>query len=127
MEGKIIAYLERYRRDLYRSAAIADELVSEGVPPSTLPQTPEASAAKSATRTIPIVFTSSRPVIVKLVDSYDAWGNVTGIAQDTNVPGQAPAVPQGAVRARNGLRCSSTRTTRTRVASSSNRPRSAKR
>ena len=90
MEGKTIRYLERYAdSDMYKLRRLADELVSEGVAVLYAAATPEASAAKNATRTIPIVFSFvNDPVIVKLVDSYARpGGNVTGIAQDTNVLG----------------------------------------
>ncbi len=90
VEGQNVRYLQRYAdSDMYKLRRLADELVSEGVAVLYAPSTPEASAAKSATRTIPIVFSFvNDPVIVKLVDSYARpGGNVTGIAQDTNVLG----------------------------------------
>jgi putative ABC transport system substrate-binding protein len=90
VEGKSVRYLERYAdSDMYKLRRLADELVSEGVAVLYAAATPEASAAKNATRTIPIVFSFvNDPVIVKLVDSYARpGGNVTGIAQDTNVLG----------------------------------------
>lgn len=90
VEGKSVRYLERYAdSDMYKLRRLADELVNEGVAVLYAASTPEASAAKSATRTIPIVFSFvNDPVIVKLVDSYARpGGNVTGIAQDTNVLG----------------------------------------
>ena len=90
VEGKSIRYLERYAdSDMYKLRRLADDLVSEGVAVLYAAATPEANAAKNATRTIPIVFSFvNDPVIVKLVDSYARpGGNVTGIAQDTNVLG----------------------------------------
>jgi len=90
VEGQNVRYLQRYAdSDMHKLRRLADELVSEGVAVLYAAATPEASAAKSATRTIPIVFSNvNDPVIVKLVDSYARpGGNVTGIAQDTNVLG----------------------------------------
>jgi ABC-type uncharacterized transport system substrate-binding protein len=90
VDGQNIRYVQRYAdSDTYKLRRLADELVSEGVAVLYAASTPEASAAKSATRTIPIVFSFvNDPVIVKLVDSYARpGGNVTGIAQDTNVLG----------------------------------------
>ena len=89
-DGQNVRYLERYAdSDMYKLPRLADELVSERVAVLYAAATPEANAAKSATRTIPIVFSNvNDPVIVKLVDSYARpGGNVTGIAQDTNVLG----------------------------------------
>jgi ABC-type uncharacterized transport system substrate-binding protein len=90
VEGQNVRYLQRYAdSDMHKLRRLADELVSEGVTVLYAAATPEANAAKSATRTIPIVFSNvNDPVIVKLVDSYARpGGNVTGIAQDTNVLG----------------------------------------
>jgi ABC-type uncharacterized transport system substrate-binding protein len=90
VEGQNVRYLQRYAdSDMHKLRRLADGLVSEGVAVLYAAATPEASAAKSATRTIPIVFSNvNDPVIVKLVDSYARpGGNVTGIAQDTNVLG----------------------------------------
>jgi len=90
VEGKGIRYLERYAdSDMHKLRRLADELVSEGVAVLYAAATPEANAAKNATRKIPIVFSFvNDPVIVKLVDSYARpGGNITGIAQDTNVLG----------------------------------------
>jgi len=90
IEGQTVRYVQRYAdSDMYKLRRLADELVSDGVAVIYAAATPEASAAKSATSTIPIVFSFvNDPVIVKLVDSYARpGGNVTGIAQDTNVLG----------------------------------------
>ena len=89
-EGQNVRYLQRFAdSDMYKLRRLADELVSEGVAVIYAASTPEASAAKGATNTIPIVFSFvNDPVIVKLVSSYARpGGNVTGIAQDTNVLG----------------------------------------
>ena len=90
VEGQNVRYLPRYAdSDIYKLRRLADDLVSEGVAVIYAPSTPEANAAKSATSTVPIVFSNvNDPVIVKLVSSYARpGGNVTGIAQDTNVLG----------------------------------------
>ena len=89
-EGQNVRYVQRFAEsDMYKLGRLADELVSEGVAVIYAAATPEASAAKRATSTIPIVFSNvNDPVIVKLVASYARpGGNVTGIAQDTNVLG----------------------------------------
>ena len=90
VEGQNVRYVQRFAdSDMYKLRRLADELVSEGVAVIYAAATPEASAAKGATSTIPIVFSNvNDPVIVKLVSSYARpGGNVTGIAQDTNVLG----------------------------------------
>ena len=57
VEGKNIAFEYRYADDkLDRLPALADELVRLKVDVLVTPGTPEALAAKNATRTIPIVF-----------------------------------------------------------------------
>lgn len=89
-DGQGVRYLQRYAdSDMHKMRRLADDLVSEGVTVFYAPATPEALAAKNATRTIPIVFSNvNDPVIVKLVASYARpGGNVTGIAQDTNALG----------------------------------------
>jgi putative ABC transport system substrate-binding protein len=89
-EGQNVRYVERFAdSDIYKLRRLADTLVSEGVAVIYAAATPEASAAKGATSTIPIVFSNvNDPVIVKLVSSYARpGGNITGVAQDTNVLG----------------------------------------
>ena len=90
VEGQNVRYVQRFAdSDIYKLRRLADELVSEGAAVIYAAATPEANAAKGATGTIPIVFSNvNDPVIVKLVSSYARpGGNVTGIAQDTNVLG----------------------------------------
>lgn len=90
VEGQGVRYVQRYAdSDMHKLRRLADELVAEGVAVLYAPATPEALAAQSATRTIPIVFSNvNDPVIVKLVASYARpGGNVTGIAQDSNALG----------------------------------------
>ncbi|OGA22629.1 MAG: hypothetical protein A3H34_07010 [Betaproteobacteria bacterium RIFCSPLOWO2_02_FULL_67_19] len=89
-EPRGVRYLQRYAdSDPHKLRRLAGDLVDEGVAVIYAPATPEALAAKGATRTIPIVFSNvNDPVIVKLVESYNRpGGNVTGIAMDTNVLG----------------------------------------
>jgi putative ABC transport system substrate-binding protein len=81
VEGKNIAFETRYtegRRD--RFPGLADELVRLKVDVLLASSTNEALAFKSATRTIPIVFTGSGdPVAAGLVDSLARpGGNLTG-------------------------------------------------
>jgi putative tryptophan/tyrosine transport system substrate-binding protein len=81
VEGKNIAFETRYtegKRD--RFPALADELVRLKVDVLLASSTNEALAFKSATRTIPIVFTGSGdPVAAGLVDSLPRpGGNLTG-------------------------------------------------
>jgi putative ABC transport system substrate-binding protein len=81
VEGKNIAFEYRYADDhLDRLPAPADELVRLKVDVVVTPSTPEALAAKNATKTIPIVFVNvSDPVAVGLVDSLaQPGGNITG-------------------------------------------------
>jgi ABC-type uncharacterized transport system substrate-binding protein len=81
VEGKNIAFEYRYADDhLDRLPALADELVRLKVDVVVTPSTPEALAAKNATKTIPIVFVNvSDPVAVGLVDSLaQPGGNITG-------------------------------------------------
>jgi putative ABC transport system substrate-binding protein len=81
VEGKNIAFEYRYADNkLDRLPALADELVRLKVDLLLTPSTPEALAAKNASRTIPIVFVGvGDPIAAGLVDSL-AWpgGNITG-------------------------------------------------
>jgi putative ABC transport system substrate-binding protein len=89
-DGAAVRYVERYADDdVYKLRRLAADLVAEGPAILYAPATPEATAAKGATRSIPIVFSNvNDPVIVGLVESYARpGGNVTGIAQDTNTLG----------------------------------------
>jgi putative ABC transport system substrate-binding protein len=79
-EGQNVRYVERFAdSDIYKLRRLADGIVSEGVAVIYAAATPEASAAKGATSTIPIVFSNvNDPVIVKLVSSYARpGGNIT--------------------------------------------------
>jgi len=81
IEGKNIAVESRYAdNELDRLPALADELVHLKVDVLLTAATPEALAAKKATRTIPIVFVSaSDPAAAGLVDSLvRPGGNITG-------------------------------------------------
>ena len=82
VEGKNIAFESRYADDkLDRLAALAEELVRLNVNLLLTPAPPAALAAKSATRTIPIVFYNvGDPVADGLVDSLARpGGNITGV------------------------------------------------
>ena len=84
VEGKNIAFESRYTDDkLDRLPALADELVRLNVNLLLTPAPPAALAAKSATRTIPIVFYNvGDPVAdgLVLVDSLARpGGNITGV------------------------------------------------
>jgi putative tryptophan/tyrosine transport system substrate-binding protein len=85
VEGKNIAFESRFADTKYdRLPALADELVRLKVEVIITPGSNDTRAAKSATRTIPIVFTGagSDPVALGLVDSLARpGGNVTGFAQ----------------------------------------------
>jgi len=81
VEGKNIAFEYRHADNkLDRLPALADELVRLKVDLFVTPGINEALAAKNATRTIPIVFSSGAdPVAAGLVDSLARpGGNVTG-------------------------------------------------
>jgi len=81
VEGKNISFVSRYGEDNFdRLTSIADELVRLKVDVLVINSTPAALAAKSATRTIPIVFSGvSDPVVAGLVDSLARpGGNITG-------------------------------------------------
>jgi putative tryptophan/tyrosine transport system substrate-binding protein len=81
VEGKNIAFEYRYADNkLDRLPALADELVRLNVDLLLTPSTPEALAAKNASRTIPIVFVGvGDPIAAGLVDSLARpGGNITG-------------------------------------------------
>src|SRR5882724_9729825 len=71
VEGKNIVFESRYADNQpHRSPALANELVRLKVDVLLAAATPEALAAKNATRTIPIVFLNvPDPVVAGLVDS----------------------------------------------------------
>jgi putative tryptophan/tyrosine transport system substrate-binding protein len=81
VEGKNIAIVSRYADNkLERLAALADELVRLKIDVLLTNGTPEARAAKNATRTLPIIFFAvTDPVAAELVDSLARpGGNITG-------------------------------------------------
>jgi len=85
VEGKTIVFESRFADTKYdRLPALAEELIRLKVEVIITPGSNDTRAAKSATRTIPIVFTGagSDPVALGLVDSLARpGGNVTGFAQ----------------------------------------------
>jgi putative ABC transport system substrate-binding protein len=83
VEGKNIVFEYRYAEGkLDRLPALVDELIRLKVDVLLTPTTPGALAAKSATRTIPIVFLDvTDPVGAGLVDSLARpGGNITGLS-----------------------------------------------
>jgi putative ABC transport system substrate-binding protein len=81
VEGKNIVFESRYAdNQLDRLPALADELVRIKVDVLVAADTPEALAAKNATKTIPTVFViGGNPVTAGLVDSLARpGGNITG-------------------------------------------------
>jgi putative ABC transport system substrate-binding protein len=87
IEGKNIAFEYRSAEgETGRFPALADELVRLKVDLIVANATTAALAAKNATRTIPIVFTSSGdPVAVGLIDSLARpGGNLTGFSNMTS-------------------------------------------
>jgi putative ABC transport system substrate-binding protein len=82
VEGKNIAFEYRYAEGkLDRLPVLADELVRLNVDVLVTPSQSAALAAKSATKTIPIIFYGSDPVTVGLVDSLARpGGNITGFS-----------------------------------------------
>jgi ABC-type uncharacterized transport system substrate-binding protein len=81
VEGKNIVFESRYADNkLDRLPALADELVRDKVDVLVAAQTPEATAAKNASKTIPIIFvTGGDPVAAGLVESLARpGGNITG-------------------------------------------------
>jgi putative tryptophan/tyrosine transport system substrate-binding protein len=88
VEGKNIVIESRYADNkLDRLSALADDLVHLKVDVLLAAATPEALAAKNATRTIPIVFVSaSDPAAAGLVDSLvRPGGNITGFTTNQTV------------------------------------------
>jgi putative ABC transport system substrate-binding protein len=82
VEGKNIAFEYRYAEGkLDRLPVLADELVRLNIDVLVTPSQSAALAAKSATKTIPIIFYGSDPVTVGLVDSLARpGGNITGFS-----------------------------------------------
>src|SRR5262245_16585418 len=81
VEGKDIGFESRYADNkLERLPGLADQLVGIKVDVLVAAQTPEATAAKNATKTIPIIFVvGGDPVSAGLVESLARpGGNITG-------------------------------------------------
>ena len=82
MEGKQFTFEYRSAENkIERLPELADELVRLNVDVMIASSTAEATAAKNATRTIPIVFTLvADPVATGLIDSLARpGGNITGL------------------------------------------------
>jgi putative tryptophan/tyrosine transport system substrate-binding protein len=84
IEGNNINIEQRWAEGQYkRLPSLAGELISRGVAVIVAFDAPAASAAKAATKTIPIVFgTGADPVKTGLVDNFSRpSGNLTGVFQ----------------------------------------------
>jgi putative ABC transport system substrate-binding protein len=82
IEGKNLSIEWRWAEGQYnRLPSLASELVTRGVAVIAASDAPAASAAKAATKTIPIVFiTGADPIKTGLVDSFSRpSSNLTGI------------------------------------------------
>ena len=83
IEGNNVSIEWRWAEGQYnRLPSLAGELISRGVAVIVAFDAPAASAAKTATKTIPIVFvTGADPVKTGLVDSFSRLGgNLTGVS-----------------------------------------------
>jgi putative ABC transport system substrate-binding protein len=88
VEGKNIDFVHRYTEGkLERLPALADELVQLKTNVILTFSTPAARAAKHATRTIPVVFsTEADPIVAGLVDNLARpRGNITGFSRISSV------------------------------------------
>jgi putative ABC transport system substrate-binding protein len=89
-----------------RLPSLAAELVGRDVAALFATDVPSAFAAKAATKTIPIVFsTGADPVKVGLVDSLKPNGNLTGVSLFFSVLGPKPRYGQQPTVLSNAWRC----------------------